>query len=130
ILTFESKYTGSIIKEEILQRLNITPERHCQAFRGRKRKEERVPRLLWQNLTDLLNKWLKPETATKEDVCDQILLEQCITNLEEDAQRWVRCQCPKSSHEALQLAEDFDMAQGETHRDRGMRGVSYMWEAD
>uniref|UniRef100_A0A7M4DX71 SCAN box domain-containing protein n=1 Tax=Crocodylus porosus TaxID=8502 RepID=A0A7M4DX71_CROPO len=74
---------------------------------------------------DLLNKWLKPKTATKEDICDQILLEQFITDFEEGTQRWVRCHCPKSSCEALQLAEDFNMAQGETHQDREHMKLRY-----
>uniref|UniRef100_A0A7M4EUD6 CCHC-type domain-containing protein n=1 Tax=Crocodylus porosus TaxID=8502 RepID=A0A7M4EUD6_CROPO len=89
------------VKAEILRRLDITPERHQQAFRERKSSEGRTPCILWQNLADLLNKWLRPEATLKKESCDQILLEQFITDLEEDTQKWVRCHCPTSSREAL-----------------------------
>uniref|UniRef100_A0A7M4FRQ8 SCAN box domain-containing protein n=1 Tax=Crocodylus porosus TaxID=8502 RepID=A0A7M4FRQ8_CROPO len=96
-------------------------DRHRQAFRGRKPREARAPCILWQSLGDLMNKWLRPEAVSKEDICDQILLEQFLTDLDEDTQKWVRCHCPTSSQEALQVAEQFDMAQGDLCRDKGMK---------
>uniref|UniRef100_A0A7M4EAI7 SCAN box domain-containing protein n=1 Tax=Crocodylus porosus TaxID=8502 RepID=A0A7M4EAI7_CROPO len=118
------------VKAEILRRLGITPERHHQAFRRKKSREAKAPRVLWQSLIDLTNKWLQPEATSKEGICDQILLEQFMADLDEDTQRWVRCHCPTSSLEALQLAEHFDMAQGEMRRERGMRGQDINMKKD
>uniref|UniRef100_A0A7M4ES20 SCAN box domain-containing protein n=1 Tax=Crocodylus porosus TaxID=8502 RepID=A0A7M4ES20_CROPO len=104
------------VKEEILHRLDITPERHRQAFRERKAAEVRTPQILWQTLADLLGKWLRPEIASKEQIIDQVLMEQLINDLEEGTRNWVRCHCPTSSREALQWAEQFDATQGERRR--------------
>uniref|UniRef100_A0A7M4E2S0 SCAN box domain-containing protein n=1 Tax=Crocodylus porosus TaxID=8502 RepID=A0A7M4E2S0_CROPO len=81
----------STLKDEILRRLDIMPERHCQVFRGRQSREAKAPRLLWQSLTDLMNKWLRLEATSKEEICDKILLEQFIADLDEDTQKQVRC---------------------------------------
>uniref|UniRef100_A0A7M4E0L9 SCAN box domain-containing protein n=1 Tax=Crocodylus porosus TaxID=8502 RepID=A0A7M4E0L9_CROPO len=91
------------VKAEILRRPDITPERHRQVFRREKTGEARTPRILWQHLADELNKWLRPEWTSKEEICDKILLEQFISALDEDTQKWVKCHCPTSSKEALRL---------------------------
>uniref|UniRef100_A0A7M4EJD3 SCAN box domain-containing protein n=1 Tax=Crocodylus porosus TaxID=8502 RepID=A0A7M4EJD3_CROPO len=108
---------------EILLRLDITPERRRQAFREREASEVRSPRILWQTLADLLARWLRPEVASKEQIVDQILMEQFINDLEEETRKWVRCHCPASSREALQWAEQFDAAQGERRKAKGERGT-------
>uniref|UniRef100_A0A7M4FVI7 SCAN box domain-containing protein n=1 Tax=Crocodylus porosus TaxID=8502 RepID=A0A7M4FVI7_CROPO len=111
------------VKGEILLRLDITPERRRQAFREREASEVRSPRILWQTLADLLARWLRPEVASKEQIVDQILMEQFINDLEEETRKWVRCHCPASSREALQWAEQFDAAQGERRKAKGERGT-------
>uniref|UniRef100_A0A7M4E5V7 SCAN box domain-containing protein n=1 Tax=Crocodylus porosus TaxID=8502 RepID=A0A7M4E5V7_CROPO len=110
------------VKSEILRRLDITPERHHQAFRREKSGEARAPRILWQHLADELDKWLRPESASKEEICGQVLMEQFMSDLDEDTQRWVKCRCPVSSREALRLAEQFDMAQGDRRKSSGTKG--------
>uniref|UniRef100_A0A7M4EAT5 SCAN box domain-containing protein n=1 Tax=Crocodylus porosus TaxID=8502 RepID=A0A7M4EAT5_CROPO len=77
------------VKAEILRQLDIMPERHRQIFRGEKLDEARAPRALWQHLADELNKWLRPKSASKEEICDQILLEQFAMDLDEENQQWV-----------------------------------------
>lgn len=79
----------------------------------KKKREEKSPRILLQQLADLLEKWLKPQEASKVELCDQILLEQFLVDLDENTQRLVWCLHLKWSAEALQLAEDFDSAQME-----------------
>lgn len=44
---------------------------------------------------------------------DTFLLEQFLIDLEENTQRWVHWHLPKTSQEALQLAEDYNCAQSE-----------------
>uniref|UniRef100_A0A7M4EE19 SCAN box domain-containing protein n=1 Tax=Crocodylus porosus TaxID=8502 RepID=A0A7M4EE19_CROPO len=115
-----------VVPSEILHWPEITPEKHHQAFRAKKAGERKSPRVLWQCLVDLLNKWLRPELLSKEQVYEQILLEQFINDLEEDTQRWVKCHCPTSSREALQLAEQFDTAQGGRRQVRTAKGTEVL----
>lgn len=70
-------------------------------------------------MADLLEKCLKPHEVSKVELCNQILLEQFLVDLDESTQCYVRCHRPKLSAEALQLAEDFDSAQAEGNRERG-----------
>uniref|UniRef100_A0A7M4EJK4 Uncharacterized protein n=1 Tax=Crocodylus porosus TaxID=8502 RepID=A0A7M4EJK4_CROPO len=102
-----------LVTGEILRRLDITPERQRQAFCTKKPAEVRTPRILWQTLADLLGKWLRAESTSKEQIFDLVLMEQFIDDLEEETQIWVRRHCPTSSREALQWAERFDTARGE-----------------
>uniref|UniRef100_A0A7M4FGW5 SCAN box domain-containing protein n=1 Tax=Crocodylus porosus TaxID=8502 RepID=A0A7M4FGW5_CROPO len=108
----QSEGLGNVVKAEILHQLEITPEKHRQAFRAKKAEERKFPRVLWQCLADLLNKWLRPELLSKEQVYDQILLEQFINDLEEDTQR-----------ESLQLAEQFNTAQGSCRQVKTAKGT-------
>uniref|UniRef100_A0A7M4FGG7 SCAN box domain-containing protein n=1 Tax=Crocodylus porosus TaxID=8502 RepID=A0A7M4FGG7_CROPO len=100
------------LASSILRRLDITPERHRQAFRDKKPAEVRTPCILWQTLADLLGKWLRPESTSKEQILDLVLMEQFINDLEEETRNWVRCHCPTSFREALQWAEQFDLLGG------------------
>uniref|UniRef100_A0A7M4EXX1 CCHC-type domain-containing protein n=1 Tax=Crocodylus porosus TaxID=8502 RepID=A0A7M4EXX1_CROPO len=112
-----------VMNKKILRRLGITPERRRQAVRERKTGEMKTLRVLWQTLADLLGKWLRPEAASKEQIVDQILMEQFINDLDDNTQNWVRCHCPTSSREALQWAEQFDAAQGNQRRNKGVKGT-------
>ncbi|KYO27759.1 hypothetical protein Y1Q_0005304 [Alligator mississippiensis] len=111
------------VKAAILYRLEISPESHRQGFRARKSKEARRPRGLLQALRDSLNKWLPAGKFERVGVMDQILLEQFIWDLEEDAQRWVRRHQPQTSEEALCLAEAFANSEREWGYGRGSRGM-------
>uniref|UniRef100_A0A7M4EAY2 SCAN box domain-containing protein n=1 Tax=Crocodylus porosus TaxID=8502 RepID=A0A7M4EAY2_CROPO len=109
------------VKKEILCCLNINPENYQQTFHMKKKKEEKSLRILLQQLPDLLEKWLKPQKVSKVELCNQILLEQFLTDLKENTQPWVRCHRLKSSTEALCLAEDFDSAQTDNYREKAPR---------
>lgn len=50
---------------------------------------------------------------TKEEILDMLLLEQFLVNMKDRTQRWVKHCQPKSSSEAVRLAEDFTMVEGE-----------------
>lgn len=59
---------------------------------------------------------------SKVNICDQILLEQFLLDLDENTQRWVRCHHPESLVEALRLEENFDSAQGENGCEWTLKG--------
>ncbi|KYO29049.1 hypothetical protein Y1Q_0009858 [Alligator mississippiensis] len=102
------------VKEQILYHLDITPEHYLQMLHAWKKKEDRAPQVLLQKLTDLLEWWIQPARASREDIVDTFLLEQFLVDLEENTQRWVQQHRPKMAQEVLHLAEDFDCAQSET----------------
>ena len=58
-------------------------------------------------LKDLFAKWIAPETLTKDQICDQMVLEQFLGMLNTDLQVWVREHTPRSSAEAADLVETF-----------------------
>lgn len=96
-------------KREILYWLASTLEQYCQLFQMKKRREDKMPKVLLQNLADLLDKWLKPMLASKAEIC----LEQFLADLEETTKSWVLCHQPKTLAEALRLAKHFDSAQAD-----------------
>lgn len=95
------------VKQAILRKFEIRPETYRQRFRSKTIQEGETARELRDRLKDLLEKWLEPETRTKDQVCDQIILEQFIGMLNHDLQVWVREHTPHSSAEAADLVETF-----------------------
>jgi hypothetical protein len=55
----------------------------------------------------LFRKWIIPEILTKDQICDQMVLEQFLGMLNTDLQVWVREHTPRSSAEAADLGETF-----------------------
>ncbi|KYO45462.1 hypothetical protein Y1Q_0015123 [Alligator mississippiensis] len=99
------------VKQAILYRLEISPDHYRCLFRARKGPDKRRPRVLLQLLWDLLDKWVNPMGSNREDLADQIVLEQFQNDLEERTQRWVRQHSPQNCEEALKLAEAFAAAE-------------------
>ncbi|KYO44688.1 hypothetical protein Y1Q_0016810 [Alligator mississippiensis] len=120
-LSREEAQDYEAVKAAILYQLEISPESCRQAFRARKPKESKRPRGLLQTLRDALQKWLPAGKFDRAGVLDQILLEQFLWDLEEDTQRWVRRHQPRSSEEALRLAEAFSNSEKERGSGQGFR---------
>ncbi|KYO47781.1 hypothetical protein Y1Q_0019846 [Alligator mississippiensis] len=77
------------VKQAILYRLEISPNHYRRLFRARKGPDERRPQVLLQLLRELLDKWVNPVGSDREDLADQIILEQFQNDLEERTQRRV-----------------------------------------
>ncbi|XP_012414036.1 zinc finger imprinted 2 [Trichechus manatus latirostris] len=58
----------------------------------------------------LCRQWLQPETHTKEQMLEQLVLEQFLSTLPEAVQMWVRWKQPKNSHEAGTLVANLIQA--------------------
>ncbi|KYO48305.1 hypothetical protein Y1Q_0024677 [Alligator mississippiensis] len=99
------------VKQSMLYRLEISPDRYRRLFQARKGPNKRRPQVLLQLLRDLLDKWVNSMGSDHEDLADQIVLEQFQNNLEERTQRWVWQHFPRSCEEALKLAEAFAAAE-------------------
>ena len=113
-----------ILKEAILNRYDITDKSYRQRFRNGKRAKDESNRELVVRLNDLVTKWLESKKS-REEVLDQIVLEQFLKTLPDDVRVFVRERSPGTSEEAAKLADSYlqvrkeDLANKELNRIEG-----------
>ncbi|XP_060639810.2 uncharacterized protein [Anolis sagrei] len=95
---------------------NLGSENQRKRFRGFAYKETEGPQVAYERLQELLFQWLKPEARSKEEIVEQLVLEQFLSLLPEDVQRWVRERHPENGDEAVALAEDYQFLHPEPGR--------------
>ncbi|XP_053124262.1 SCAN domain-containing protein 1-like [Hemicordylus capensis] len=95
---------------------NMGSENQRKRFRGFAYKETEGPQVAYERLQELLFQWLKPEARSKEEIVEQLVLEQFLNLLPEDVQRWVRERHPENGDEAVALAEDYQFLHPEPGR--------------
>ncbi|KAB0402835.1 hypothetical protein E2I00_019780, partial [Balaenoptera physalus] len=66
------------------------------------------PREALSRLRELCCQWLKPETHTKEQILELLVLEQFLTILPGDLQAWVHEHYPETGEEAVTILEDLE----------------------
>nr|XP_042139147.1 zinc finger protein with KRAB and SCAN domains 2 isoform X2 [Peromyscus maniculatus bairdii] len=90
--------------EPILERSGST---ECESFRKCFRQlcyeDVTGPHEAFSKLWELCCRWLKPETRSKEQILEQLVIEQFLTILPEKIQAWAQKQCPESGEEAVAL---------------------------
>nr|XP_060508696.1 zinc finger imprinted 2 [Panthera onca] len=64
-------------------------------------------------IQELCRQWLQPETHTKQQMMERLVLEQFLSTLPEEVQTWVRSKQPKNSKEAGALVAGLIQACGE-----------------
>nr|XP_056720214.1 zinc finger protein 626-like [Euleptes europaea] len=99
----------SLVKERILNRYGVTPEKQRQSFRQFRYQEAEGPREACKKLRALGRRWLKPEKLTKEQILELLILEQFLMILPQEMQSWVRERGPDTCDQAVDLAEGFQM---------------------
>ncbi|XP_061475259.1 zinc finger protein 397-like [Rhineura floridana] len=78
-----------------------------QYFRRFVYREANGPREACRQLWQLCHQWLKPERHTKEQILELVILEQFLTILPRELQKWVWDGGPQTCSQAVSLAEDF-----------------------
>ncbi|XP_045656569.1 SCAN domain-containing protein 3 [Ursus americanus] len=66
------------------------------------------PREALSRLRELCRLWLRPETHSKEQIVELLVLEQFLTILPEELQAWVREQQPESGEQVVTVLEDLE----------------------
>ncbi|XP_048347396.1 uncharacterized protein LOC125429889 [Sphaerodactylus townsendi] len=108
------------VKEEVLEEeeagevWSLDAER--QRFRRFSYQAAEGPREICGRLRELCHQWLKPESHTKEQILEIVILEQFLTILPRKMHSWVRESGPKSCSEAVALAEEFLLRQQQDKR--------------
>ncbi|XP_042333521.1 zinc finger protein 260-like [Sceloporus undulatus] len=89
-------------------------ETQRQRFRQFRYQEAEGPREVCSRLRELCHCWLEPESRTKEQILELLILEQFLTILPKEIQHRVRERGPETCAQAVALAEGFLLRQQES----------------
>ena len=102
----ECKYTAR--QDWSLQKNTYNREVFRKFFRQFSYQETSGPREALDRLRELCRQWLRPDTHTKEQILELLVLEQFLTILPEELQAWVQEQNPESAEEVVTVLEDLE----------------------
>lgn len=106
------KENSSESKKSSPQMDSLGPESARQHFRSFYYHEAPGPLAAVSQLQELCHQWLRPESHSKEQILELLVLEQFLTILPRDTQTWVRKYHPQSIREAVALVERFQRERG------------------
>ncbi|XP_034991885.1 zinc finger protein 883-like isoform X1 [Zootoca vivipara] len=101
------------VKVAILREDFPNVEAQRQHFRQFRYQQTEGPREACSRLRELCHRWLEPESRTKEQILELLILEQFLTILPKEIQIRVRERGPETCAQAVALAEGFLLRQQE-----------------
>uniref|UniRef100_A0A8C8SP96 Uncharacterized protein n=1 Tax=Pelusios castaneus TaxID=367368 RepID=A0A8C8SP96_9SAUR len=101
------------VKAAILQGEGTHLEMRRRHFRQFRYQEAEGPRQVYSHLQELCHRWLEPQSRSKEQILELLILEQFLTILPEEMQSWVWERGPETCAQAVALAEGFQLGQAE-----------------
>ncbi|XP_062976050.1 zinc finger protein 829-like isoform X2 [Elgaria multicarinata webbii] len=115
-LNVRDKIDYGKVKAVFLQGNSTSTEIHRQRFRQFCYQEAEGPREVCGHLRELCHCWLEPESRTKEQIIELLILEQFLTILPQEIQSQVRERSPETCAQAVALAEGFILRQQESEQ--------------
>ncbi|XP_049323293.1 zinc finger and SCAN domain-containing protein 12 [Astyanax mexicanus] len=95
------------LREALLEKFDISEETYRRRFRGTTVPAGETPKETYHRLKGLYRRWMKPETRSKEQIGEIVILEQLFRVLPGDIRTWVQEHEPTNGLEAAQLAQQY-----------------------
>jgi len=109
----EQSESYEAIKSAVLMKYNVTEETYRQRFRSMTVPVGETVREMYNRIKGLYRRWMRPQSRTKEQIGEVIILEQYLRVLHPDICTWVKEHNPQTGEKAADLAERYTAA----HRD-------------
>ncbi|XP_070401407.1 uncharacterized protein [Nothobranchius furzeri] len=106
------------IKAAVLSKFNVTEEIYRYRFRSTSVPVGETVRETYNRIKGLSKRWMRPDSRSKEEIGETIILEQYLRVLQPDVRTWVKENNPRTGEEAANLAERYLAAHREPARSR------------
>ncbi|XP_012931451.1 zinc finger and SCAN domain-containing protein 30 isoform X2 [Heterocephalus glaber] len=115
-------------RDFVLQRNLQSQEVFRQRFRQFGYSDSAGPREALRQLQELCCGWLRPETHTKEQILELLVLEQFLAILPEELQAWVQRHRPENGEDAVTLLEELEKELDEPRQQDTVDGQEMIWK--